>query len=81
MRAILTLALALVLSGCSDDLSTQRVLRQAGFTDIHTMGYDFFACGDDDWYSTSFTAKNPQGDLVSGTVCCGLMFKGCTIRW
>jgi hypothetical protein len=33
-----------------------------------------------DNFATGFTAKNPQGRQVFGTVCCGIM-KACTIRF
>lgn len=74
------LALCL-LSGCvtgSDEAS--RTLVNSGFTSIQPGGLDLFACSDDDKTGRKFTAKNPQGILVRGTVCCGV-FKSCTVRF
>lgn len=79
MKRVLIL-LALVL-GCTDEANTVRTLRSVGFTDIQTTGYSMFGCGDDDTFSTGFTAKNTSGDPVSGVVCCGFIGKGCTIRY
>jgi hypothetical protein len=73
--------IALFLMACTDEASTIRTLSSAGYTDIITTGYDMWACGDDDTYSTGFNAKNPAGQIVTGTVCCGFMTKGCTIRF
>ena len=65
---------------CTNESDTIRTLQSAGFTDIHTTGYDIFSCGQDDTFHTGFRAKNPAGQIVTGTVCCGI-FKGCTIRF
>lgn len=69
------------LAGCSNNEDAQRALSGAGYKNIQTQGYAFFACGKDDFYSTEFTATNPAGQNVSGTVCSGLLFKGATIRF
>lgn len=80
MRRALALLL-FSLASCTDDAATVRTLRSAGFTDITTTGYSAWACGEDDSFATGFRAKNPQGQLVEGTVCCGFMVKGCTVRF
>lgn len=77
MTAIL---IFLSLLGCTDVSSTVTTLKKAGYTQIQTKGYDFFACSQDDFYSTKFSAVNPAGTRVSGVVCCGV-FKSCTIRF
>jgi hypothetical protein len=59
---------------------SRNTLEAQGFTDIQVGGYQWGACGRDDYYSTKFTAANPQGRRVSGVVCCG-NYKGCTIRF
>lgn len=60
---------------------SREALRKAGFTDI-TIGEDrdMFVC-DEELAATHFKARNPHGDLVEGTVCCGVLLKGCTIRF
>lgn len=85
MKKIIIAAIfaTLMLGGCmcTDESATVKTLRSAGYTEIRTTGYEWFECSDDDTYHTGFIAKNPQGQQVSGTVCCGLLAKGCTIRF
>lgn len=77
----LLLALPLLLTACgADPRGAAEALDNAGFTDIQTGGYSVFACGKGDTYHTAFTAKNPRGKTVTGTVCSG-WFKGATIRF
>lgn len=80
MRKAILLSCLLVLAACTDDSATKSTLQKAGYTDIQTTGYDMFACSDSDTFSTGFRAKNPQGQVVTGVVCCGLL-KSCTIRF
>lgn len=70
-----------MLSGCTDDSNTRRTLEDAGYSNISTGDYSWWTCGDDDTFATQFTATNPAGKRVSGTVCCGWLTKGCTIRF
>jgi hypothetical protein len=57
-------------------------IRAAGFRDPRLGGAVTAACADSE-SSRRFTATNPLGRVVQGTVCCGLtsLDKGCTIRW
>ena len=73
--------LALILLSCTDEAATVKTLRAHGFTDITTTGHEMFECGKDDDFATGFRAKNPRGEVVTGTVCCGLWGKGCTVRF
>lgn len=66
--------------GCTDDANTVRTLQAHGFTDIQTTGYAL-GCSDSDTFATGFEATNAQGARVSGTVCCGVFLKGCTVRF
>lgn len=70
----------LVNTACTDEEGSMRALRSSGYTDIRLGGYDWMSCSKSDTFSTHFTAKNPQGMPVSGTVCCGWM-KSCTVRF
>lgn len=79
VRALL-FALVL-LAGCTDESSARDSLDAQGFTDIVITGWEPFSCGEDDDTSTGFTAINSNGEPVEGVVCCGFVFKGCTIRW
>lgn len=72
--------LPLLLLACTDAASTRATLHSAGYTDVTTGDYDWFACSDSDAFSTTFTAKNPLGQTVSGVVCCGWT-KACTVRF
>jgi len=68
LLAVLLSALLVLLSGCSDAKGAKRVLHSAGYSDVKTHGADLLACGQDDFYSTKFTAKNPAGKSTAGTV-------------
>lgn len=78
-RALLLLSILAL--ACTDNEGASRALHGSGFTDITLTGFSFGSCGKDDGSSTGFEAKNPQGERVSGVVCCGLIFKGCTVRF
>lgn len=66
--------------GCTDNSNSIRTLESHGFSNIRLTGYEPFACGERDTFSTGFVAMNPAGHHVTGTVCCGLI-KSCTIRF
>jgi len=70
-------------ANCGDrpDPKLQRSVEAQGFTDVRIGDWNAFECGSGDTYSRSFTATSPTKQRVSGTVCCGYFFKGCTIRW
>ena len=77
--AILALATC-ALSACTDPDNARRVLEDNGYTEVQTGGYAAFSCdAKSDTYATAFAAKSPNGRLVSGAVCKGLL-KGSTIR-
>ena len=79
--AIFVLPVILQVSGaCSSPDRAKSTLEAAGFTDVQAGGYDYFACGKGDTFSTHFSAKNAQGHTVEGTVCCGWL-KSCTVRF
>jgi hypothetical protein len=76
----LCLVVGILLASCTDPKGSERVLAQQGFSDVKITGYKFFACSEDDIFSTGFIAKSPSGNEVKGCVCRGL-FKGATIRF
>ncbi len=80
MKKIAILTAALILAGCTDANTATKALNSAGYSEISTGGYSWFACGQDDFYATKFTATNPAGYKTSGVVCSGLIMKGATIR-
>lgn len=71
--------LLLGVSACTAPDRTVEVLDDAGYTDVQIEGYAWFDCSEDDVFQTEFIAKNPNGKVVDGAVCCG-WFKNCTIR-
>lgn len=81
MKRLPFIVMLLALIGCTDETNTRRTLDSAGYTDIEVTGYEWLECGKDDTYHTGFRAKNPKGQVVTGTVCCGMWAKGCTIRF
>lgn len=81
MHKYLLLVLSVLALGCTDESSTREALEAQGMTDVQIVGYAPFSCSKDDGTSTGFTATNPQGRRVEGVVCCGWLFKNCTVRW
>lgn len=79
-KIVLVLAITFLVS-CTDEESAIKTLKNMGFKDIKTNGHSYFSCSEDDFSSTSFAATNSLGNRVQGTVCCGLLFKACTVRF
>lgn len=80
MRAIAMLVMgALVLAGCTDPPTAERVLQQQNYRDIQITGYGWFGCSEDDTFATRFRARAPNGEMVTGVVCSGWL-KGATVR-
>ncbi len=80
MRSLLLIA-CLAVIGCANEDASRAALRNHGFTEIEITGWSPFSCSRDDSWSTGFRAKNPVGKMVRGVVCCGLVFKSCTVRF
>ncbi|EON11938.1 hypothetical protein [Pandoraea sp. SD6-2] len=80
MRLVALAALLALLSACTDSDTARRALTGAGYTDIHIDGYSFYGCGDNDDFSTAFTATGPTGVQVTGAVCSSFLTKAATIR-
>jgi hypothetical protein len=76
---VLVFAFLLWLGTNTDSVQAKQAAEDSGLRDIRTGGYAWFQCGD--WKCTEFTATNSDGKKVSGAVGCGLILKGCTIRW
>ncbi|MFY3534617.1 MULTISPECIES: hypothetical protein [Achromobacter] len=83
MKAILIIALAMAVAGCTDAQNAHRLLTNSGYSDIQITGYRWFGCSEDDTVRTGFTAKGPGGAHVSGIVCqgWGWFTKAATIRF
>ena len=59
------------MTGCSDNETAMRVLKEAGHEDARTKGYAFMGCNEDDFYRTEFTVPAYWG-MRNGTVCAPL---------
>ena len=79
MKKLFILIAAVALSACSQSDRATSALKDAGYTNIQTTGYAWFACSEKDTFATGFEAVGPTGRKVSGAVCSGV-FKGQTIR-
>lgn len=80
MKMLLLMLLVAVFSGCTRPESTIELLESEGYTNVETHGYAFFACSQDDWFHTKFSATK-NGHIIKGTVCEGIIFKNKTIRY
>jgi hypothetical protein len=62
-----------------DPKGAARTLEDAGYTPVSVGGYSWF--NGSDAFKTKFTAINPHGKTINGTVTEGLIFKGSSIRF
>ncbi len=76
----LALLFPLVLGCKVSDRTVIRVAEEAGLHSVEP-GYALWGCSDDDDLAASFTAKTADGHDVAGVVCCGWLFKACTVRF
>lgn len=80
---LLVLISTIIFDGCTsndDFLKGKRQLENQGYTDVVDTGYSAFCCGDEDTFSSGFTCKDKDGNIVKGCICSGVM-KGITIRF
>lgn len=82
-NVIITIVLVSILTvpACTNKSAATKTLEAMGFTDIHVGKWAPLTCDKGDFSSTAFTAKNSRGKTVKGVVCCGLIFKNCTVRF
>lgn len=81
--------IALMLLSCAgaaeaEDKSKARLaLEAAGYTEIRDESSSIVGCSKEDsiLVSRKFTARSPGGQVGSVRVCCGLVFRGCVVRW
>lgn len=71
-----------VVTDTPDVSRAQRVLEAEGFFDIQMTGVSLVGCEKRDSIVTSetFRATSSGHKLVTGRVCCGLVFRGCHVR-
>lgn len=73
----------LLFSSCSSSIDFEKGSKQLetmGYTDIKNTGYAAFCCSDEDTFSTGFSCKNKNGEIVKGCFC-STALKGVTIRF
>lgn len=58
----------------------KKQLENQGYTNIENTGWNAFCCGDEDTFSTGFTALDKEGRTVRGCFCSSVL-KGVTIRF
>lgn len=78
-KVLIVAFICLLSVGCTNSDKAITTLKRQGYSEIEVNGYAWFACGQDDYFSTSFRAVAPNGDRVEGAVCSGF-FKGNTVR-
>lgn len=62
------------------DGKAAQTLKNRGFDPIEVGGYGWYDCGDAGLVSTRFKATAPNGEIVSGSVCRGLVIGGSTLK-
>lgn len=88
MRKFL-LCLFTMVAGCGEFVEPSNAIRSAesaGWSEVrvteqHGMAPVFYGCGKDDSVAFGIVGKNPAGKRANATVCCGLIFKSCTVRF
>lgn len=80
MIAVVAAIIFVTPKACTNDSDTVRVLASNGYTDIQITGWRPFSKSKDDFYATGFRAKSASGQVVTGTVTGGLVFKNYTVR-
>lgn len=88
-RLFLVATFAIAMIGCGEFVDPSHAVKAAegiGFTEVkvvgqHGMAPTFYGCGKDDSVAFEIVGKNPTGKRTEATVCCGLFFKSCTVRF
>jgi len=84
--AIIAGACALTATGyLVDEKNAVKAAEMLGMTEVVVIDranvlVGMRGCGDQDAARFDVSAKNPKGSPVTFSVCCGWMFKGCTLR-
>jgi len=74
---------------CGEMVGENHAIRAAegsGMTDVkvtakHGLAPTFYGCSKDDAVAFDVQGKNANGVPTVATVCCGLIFKSCTVRY
>lgn len=77
------LIVSLFFTGCTstNDFSIgKKQLEHQGYTDIKDTGYNWFCCDEKDTFSTDFTCKDKNENIIKDCICSGIG-KNITIRF
>lgn len=80
MKLLRLTILAVWALACTNPEGARKALESSGFTHVELTGPEYFGCAEGET-ADGFKALNSAGLYVTGTVCCGVMFKGCTVRF
>lgn len=88
MEALIAVSIGLVLLvmlfaiGGSDTPNYAGIVQSQGYTNVNIGDSAWMGCGKEDSVFTSvhFNALGVDRRPVSGVICCGLIFKSCTVR-
>jgi len=75
----LAFALTLLAACPATEDQVKDTLTALGFTDIERTQPAIWECSKEE-IGSHFTARNPAGAPISGVVCCGWVYKACTVR-
>lgn len=82
LKFLFALLISMACLGCTTGaLEAREAVESASMTQVTTGSLKLFACSQDDKWGREFRALNAQGRPVTGVVCCGVWFKGCTVRF
>lgn len=89
MQRIFLVGMCVAIVGCGelvDKSSAVQAAENAGWSEVkvieqHGIAPTFYGCSKDDSVAFEIRGKNPAGKSADATVCCGLVFKSCTVRY
>lgn len=88
MKSIVMMLACCVLTGCGEFVEADRAVgavEDLGFTDVRVVDRSnvfpqLYGCDKREVVAFKVEGKNPRGNTVNVTVCCGMVLKGCTVR-
>ena len=78
-KPALAVAVPLLTACPATEDQVKDTLTAMGFTDMERTQFAIWECAKGE-IGSHFTARNPAGAPISGVVCCGWMYKVCTVR-
>jgi len=89
LRLLLTIPFLVSLTACGAAVNQDHAIdamKTAGWSEVTVTGKnivapDLMGCSEDDAVVFYTKGKNPAGQTAEAKVCCGAVFKSCTIRY